>query len=491
MLNRKNMISLSIGVILAIISVWQIAAAQKGLDVITLHSTNPPVTIITPSDAATTSHPTVLIAHGFAGSAVLMRGFALTLAHAGYTTISWDFQGHGANSSPLLQTSESNRLLQDAESSLSEADITSLIDTQRVAILGHSMGSGVAISYGIAHPQTYATIAISPMGQSVSPTLPHNLLLMAGSLEPQFVSSANKLLAMAGGVGGDPASGTARKLQVIPNVEHITILFSPTAQSAARTWLDGTFGTQPGASNYTDHRILWFALGIMGFVCLSVAGVNSLQAFQAKPASVRPLWLRLVALVGGGVGATLILWLLSLFGIKISQLFGLLVGGYIIIWFGLAGVISMLISRPHLSMPKLSALIKGLVAFIALWLGVGLLGNFVWLPWLLIPSRLILWIPASIISLPYFLAVGEMARDSKTIGQIGWWLAQVVVVIGGLYLAIQVNPEVGFIFLILPVIPIMLGLQSLAISPKQGSWAFALPGALFTAWLLIAVFPLQ
>jgi len=314
---------------------------------------------------------------------------------------------------------------------------------------------------------------------------------MAGSLEPQFVQSADKLIAMAGGEGGDATAGTARKLVVISNVEHISILFSPSAHSTARSWLDGTFGTQPGATNYIDHRILWFVLGIVGFLFLSVAGINSLPTTQAEPVPVRPLWLRLVALIVGGVGGAQIMRLVSLAGIRISQLLGLLVGGYIIIWFGITGVISLLIYRPHISKPSAISLIKGLVAFMALWLGVGLLGNFVWLPWLLIPARLALWIPASIITFPFFLAVGEATRNSKIMGQIGWWLAQVAVVIGGLYLALQVNPELGFIFIILPVIPIMLGLHSLAVSAKHGSWAYALPGALFTAWLLLAVFPLQ
>ena len=101
-MNRKKLVLFGLGFILVAISVWQIAAAQKGLKVVTLHTTNPPVTVITPADAAPASRPTVLIAHGFAGSAVLMRGFALTLAHAGYTTISWDFEGHGANPNPLV-----------------------------------------------------------------------------------------------------------------------------------------------------------------------------------------------------------------------------------------------------------------------------------------------------------------------------------------------------------------------------------------------------
>ncbi len=487
---KKNWLWFGMGGICVVIAVWQIIVAQSGLKIVSLKTTNPPVTIITPADIPPASRPTVLIAHGFAGSAVLMRNFALTLAHAGYCTVSWDFEGHGANPNPLQTSSESTSLLRDAEAALAEAATTGLVYTSRMAILGHSMGSGVALEYGVSHPDTYATIAISPVPQPVDTTLPHNLLVMAGSLETQFVSNAEQLLAMAGGDGGTLADGTGRRLVIIPNVEHISILFSPTAAHTARTWLDGTFGTQPGAANYVDRRIIWFGLGIMGFIFLSIGGINSLPPMQPVQASVRPFWRRMVGLIAGGIGATLILWLVNQAGVDLSRLLGILMGGYIVIWFGIAGIIALLISQPHLPAIHGVDLLKGLITFLALWLGVGLLGNFVWLPWLLIPERLRLWIPASIIAFPWFLVFGEAARPSKRLAQVGWWLAQVAVIVGSFFLALSLTPGLGFIFIILPVIPLMLGLQSLAISPRQGSWPYALSGAMFTAWLLLAVFPL-
>jgi pimeloyl-ACP methyl ester carboxylesterase len=490
-MNRKNTLLFGSGFIFVIVSVWQIFAAQHGLDVINLHTTNPPITIITPSDALPASRPTVLIAHGFAGSSVLMRGFALTLAHAGYTTVSWDFDGHAANPIPLDLSSESSDLVKNAESALAETETSGLIDPQRVAFLGHSMGSGVALTYGTIHPDTYATIAISPVSKSVTPTLPHNLLLMAGGLESQFASNAEQLLAMAGGQSADFASGAARNLVIIPNVEHISILFSPTAHATARSWLEETFGSQPEASNYTDRRILWFGLGILGFIFLSKATINKLPTTNLGKIITPLRWLRLIAFPVGSIAATVILWLVSLSGVKLSQLLGLLVGGYILIWFGTAGVIGLLILRPHFYMPKISELLKGLIVFTALWLGVGLLGNFVWLPWLLIPQRLWLWVPGSILLIPWLFTVGEVTRRASKLGQIGWWLFQVIAVIGGFFLALTINPELGFIFIILPLVPIMLGLHMLAISSKHGTWAFAISGALFTSWLLLAVFPLQ
>jgi pimeloyl-ACP methyl ester carboxylesterase len=490
-MNRKNALLIGFGFFFIIISIWQIFAAQKGLDVINFHHTNPPVTIISPSIAVPPSRPTVVIAHGFAGSSVLMRGFALTLAHAGYTTITLDFQGHGANPNPLVSSSQSNDLLQDAESALVAAETTGLIDTQHTSIIGHSMGSGIALSYGISHPETAATIAISPVDQTVTTDLPRNLLLMAGSLEPQFVSNAEKLLANAGDQGGDLTKGTARQLVIIPDVEHISILFSPKAHSTARSWLDGTFGTQAGASNYIDHRILWFGLGILGFILLANASINMISPASQIKINIRPIWLKMLALFAAGIAATIILWLVSLSGVKLNQLLGLLVGGYLIIWFGVAGVISLLILRPQLSKPTTRELIKGLVAFAALWLGVGLLGNFVWLPWLLIPYRLLLWFPSSIILLPWFFTVGYASKEATPASQLCWWIFQTITILLCLYLAIMTNPALGFLFIILPLVPFIIGLHMLVISSKHGTWSYALSGAMFTSWLLLAVFPLQ
>ena len=110
---------------------------------------------------------------------------------------------------------------------------------------------------------------------------------------------------------------------------------------------------------------------------------------------------------------------------------------------------------------------------------------------MLIPARLWLWIPGSILLLPWFFAVGEASKRASAWGQIGWWLYEVIVVLAGFFLAIRFTPELGFIFILLPLIPVILGLHMLAIGSRHGSYAFAVSGALFLSWLLLAVFPIQ
>jgi hypothetical protein len=169
----------------------------------------------------------------------------------------------------------------------------------------------------------------------------------------------------------------------------------------------------------------------------------------------------------------------------------LLVGGYLVLWFGLAGGLALLLLRLRPALPSRNDLISGLAAFAALWLGVGLLGQLVWLPWLLIPQRLVLWPLAAILLLPWFLAVGQAMQAAGVRQRVGWWLVHTAVLAGTLFLALSLSPELGFLILILPLFPIILGLHALSAAPYQTSWAFALSGALFTSWLLLAVFPLQ
>jgi pimeloyl-ACP methyl ester carboxylesterase len=484
------------GVLFVLLSVWQIGAAARGLEVAAVESSLP-LTIVAPAGVMPGSRPLVLVGHGFAASGLVMRGFAFTLAHAGYVVVLWDFDGHGANPHPW----RSRPLIVNAETALAEVQARGWVAPGRVAILGHSMGSGVALEFGQAYPDTAATIAVSPVGQPVTPELPHNLLLLAGSLETPFVRNAERRLAEAGGSGGDPALGTARQLTVIRGVEHASILFAPAAHRAAAEWLDATFGPQPGARAYVDRRIAWYGLGLLGvlwaFSALAPPLLDRLTGQQLPERRPARLWAwRLAALGMGALLATGVLWLAGVAGLGLSALGGIRIGGYLIAWFGLAGAFSLLLLWQRPAWPSHRALLGGAAAFAALWLGVGLLAHLAWYPWLLIWERLRLWPLGALLLLPWFLSVGRLsggeAPPKRTVvAQLGRWLAQSVALLAGLYLAIRLSPELGFLSMILPAFPAILGLHALAAGRLGEDWAFALSGALFTSWVLLALFPLQ
>jgi pimeloyl-ACP methyl ester carboxylesterase len=482
----------ALGLLLLTLAFWQVGpGAEQGLKTIHVSLDGIPVTFIGPSSGMDGSRPLVLIGHGFAGSTALMRSFALPLAHAGYVTALWDFDGHGANPNPLTRSGQRTDLNATAEAVLAEAQARLLFAPGQVAILGHSMGSVVALRFGLAHPDVDATIAVSPGVVDVTPSLPRNLLLMAGENEAGFVRNAQSIFTQAGGSSSDFAAGTARKLVIIPWVEHISILFHDQSHVEARTWLDAVFGVQPGAQTRFSRLIGWYGLGILGalLAALTLAPPTFFTAMTS-----RPLWLRLLALLTGSSAATLLLVLLGSFGLSLGSILGVQVGGFLVVWFAIAGLVALILLRPEISRVPGSAAVRpalaALVIFVFLWLGVGLLGSQVWVAWLLIPARLLLWGVGAVATLPWMLAVGLAAAPARGWGRVGWWFAHSLLVLLAMVVCMQFISGLGFLILILPLFPVMLALHALAAGRQGSAWVFGLSGALFLSWLVMAVFPL-
>lgn len=491
-MNRSRLAAAGLGLLMVLISVWQLENASSGLVITRVQDGDLPVTLISPEGDEGVNRPLVLIGHGAAGSQVIMHGYALTLAHAGYNVALWDFAGHGGNPQPLPVDRDAGVLVTDAEAALRIAAENGL-PVDRTGILGHSMGSGVALTYGLLHPETMATIAVSPVDRPVTEELPRNLLLVAGEYEASFIHNAAKLLLDAGGPGGDPQAGTARGIEIIPDVEHITILFSSTAHAAARSWLDNIFGSQPGAVDYTDRRMFWYLVGLAGTLLFfwSIAPMVDNLNDRIIETVDYSIWRRIGALILGALGATGILYVLSQAGLDLTDLLEILVGGYLLVWFAIAGALSIVLLGRMPGQMVRAALLGGLMVFAALWIGVGWLGSYVWIPVMLIPDRLVFWPLGVILSLPWLLAVAQAVLPTSRLGRAVWWLGYSLVLIGGLLLALRLNPELSFLMLILPVFPVILALHALAAGPYRWRTAFALGGALFIGWLVLAVFPLQ
>ena len=178
-----------LGLLMFAAALWQLEVADSGLVVTNTKVDGLPITLISPDDDDSAGRPLVLVGHGVAGSRVIMRGYALTFAHAGYNVALWDFAGHGSNPNSMPEERDENTLVADADAARTAAQANGFA-VDRTAVLGHSMGSGMALSYGITHPETMATIAVSPVSRDVSPDLPRNLLLLAEGLDQRFVENA-------------------------------------------------------------------------------------------------------------------------------------------------------------------------------------------------------------------------------------------------------------------------------------------------------------
>ncbi|MCL4263851.1 MAG: alpha/beta fold hydrolase [Anaerolineae bacterium] len=469
---------------LAWLMVWR---AGDGLVTRPLTQNGVPMRLIAPADALPA--PGVIIAHGFSGSQQLMLGFAYTLARAGYATLLLDFDGHAANPAPLggEMTRGAAALQANMDAAYAALIAQPEVDGRRVALLGHSMGSGAAMTAGIANPDRYlATVAVSPTDAAVTETEPRNLLLQAGQLEPQFAANAEDLLARAGGANTDFADGRARSFQLIPGVEHITILFSPTAHQTAVGWLGQTFGL-PTTVAYTDMRMVWYLVQLAAWLVLVVAITPIIRQPRITTNFRRPPW-HMVGLFVAPLAATAVLWLANRF-VSIGEVGGVLIAGAQGLWFLVLGLVWLGVGIRPLR-PTRPGLWWGLAIFAFLWLVFGLMAQVVWLPWFLIPARLLRWPVLALAFLPWLLAAGWAQQGASMGKRIGWWAGQSMVLMVGLGTAVLLVPSLFFLVLVLPVLPIVLGIMALVGGAVDDPWAYGLGNALFFAWLLLALFPL-
>lgn len=237
--------------------------------------------------------PLVVVAHGFAGSRQLMRAYSLTLAQAGYTVLSFDFEGHGRNPVPmsgdvdaiegttLRLVDETLRVLA-AGRALPEAG-------EGVALLGHSMATDIIARAAIADGGVDAVVGISMFSQAVTADQPARLLVISGQWEGMLRDAALTMAQLVDAAAAEGATVTAgavtRRAVVAPGVEHVGVLYSGTALREARGWLDATFGRQSAAPVVKPG--LWILLLLAGVVALFRPLVGLLPRGAAAPAVSR------------------------------------------------------------------------------------------------------------------------------------------------------------------------------------------------------------
>ena len=479
-MNRKQLLLLIVSLLLIVLSWIGVTSARQGLIIRHFNSEGIPMVLIAPKQRQ--KLPGVLVAHGFAGSKQLMLGYGYTLAHSGQAVLLWDFKGHAANPHPFDYTG----LQPDLDVAYRTLIQQPEVDANRVALLGHSIGSSVVMSSSIDHPDRFAaTVAISPMEADVTPQRPQNLQLQVGAWEDRLIPVAERLLASAGGANANLSAGVGRSLVVVPRVEHITILLSRLSHAAARSWLNQTF-EQTAMRPYVDRRMAWYGLHLLAWLGVLAAVAPTLQS-PSQTVILQPLrcW---GGLLLGPVTGTAVLWLLSQ-TMEIEALGGILVGGALGIWFGVAGLtwLGVLDQWPR---PTLTDLEIGCGVFLLLWLGFGAMAQTVWLQWWLIPARLMLWPLLSLACLPWFLASGLAQVGIGPGKRVLWWLGQSGALIGGLVLMLIFVPRLGFVAILLPVFPVLLALLSFTAAQVGQNWQYGMAGALFWGWAIAATFPL-
>jgi len=485
------------------VSLFQLFATRAGLSVERITIGQTPATIYRPASAAPA--PVVVIAHGFAGSQQLMQAFAHTFARNGLIAVTFDFLGHGRNPGPLagsiteIDGATRNLVAQTTE----VVAFARKLGDGRLGILGHSMASDIVIRTAQASPDIAATIAVSAFSRVVTSDSPRNLLLVAGGWESRLRTEALRLAgqvsapepAREGVTYGSFTAGTARRVALAEDTEHVSVLYSTISMAETQNWLDGAFGIVRSGPIYRDGRGGWIALLLAGLVLAVLPLSRLLPVVSERPLGAGLGWRRLwPALLVPAIATPLILRVVP------THFLPVLVGDYLAAHFALYGLLTWLCllwlsagSQTPLALPRNRLLLAIALATVICLGGIGLaIDSFVtsFMPG---PARLPLILALLVGTLSYFSASEWLLRGEGA-ARGGYLLAQIAFLLS-LALAVALDfQRLFFLAIIVPVIvPFLLvyGLFSFWLYRRTGHpWVAGVANAIAFAWAIGVTFPL-
>jgi pimeloyl-ACP methyl ester carboxylesterase len=500
------------------LALLQLRRSDDGLSITKSKVGDTPITIFRPQTGPTA--PTVVIAHGFAGSQQLMQPFAMTMARNGYVAVTFDFLGHGRNPDPMRgditkDTGITDALLAELTDVAAVAQSLPQSDG-RLAVIGHSMASDIVVKFAQANPDVSATVAVSVFSKTVTATSPPNLLVIVGALEPKvlqdealrIVGLATKSAAGPGQTYGRFETGTARRMVEARGVEHIGVLYSRDALNETLDWLNGAFDRI--GSGFIDARGQWLALLFTGIIALAWPLSHVLPAVRLRSRRAGMDWgpLLLVAILPA-ILTPLILWKMP------TEFLSILLGDYLALHFLIYGLITTLAlmwlrrkQRAALAMHSaLHASPKRLEMTYHLWrniaagaLAVGAFNIIAFgLPidtylfsFLPIPERWPLIAAIACGTIPYFIADETLTAIANRNG--GYVLTKFCFLIS-LALAILLNPgKLFFLAIIVPAILLLFVAFGIISRLSLRATGHPLPGAIANAavfaWGIAVTFPM-
>ncbi len=499
---KKTHIFISLIAMLAIfVGAWRLLEARGGVDIEKTLVGEIPTTIFRPSGPS--NGQVALIAHGFAGSQQLMQPMAMTLAHSGYTAVTFDFAGHGRNARPMRggvkDMQESTRTLM-AEIEQINAFAHSLSSGNPIALVGHSMAADLITQYAMDRTDIGAVAALSVFGTGITRTQPRNLIVITGAWEPAMLTEAAARIAGLAADGparervtyGDFLQGTARRYVLAEGAEHIGVIYSRDGLTQTRDWLNSAFGqTMTGA---IDIRGKWLALLFAGLLALAWPLSKALPVLSAEPLGAGLRWRRLAPIaLAPAILTPLILWRAP------TDFLPILLGDYLAMHFVVYGLLTAggLWLTSHGSPKDSSDWRKPLAPAIALAayyiMGLGAPIDAFVTSFMPSSVRWLLIAPMFIATALYFLCDEWLTRGQSAAR--GGYAFSKLCFIGSLLGAVALNPErLFFLIIIVPVIIIFFlvyGLISRWTYERTGDpRVAALGNAAGLAWAIAVTFPI-
>lgn len=124
--------------------------------------------MINTPDEAFGKLPTIIILHGFGGNKMgphfMFVKFSKILADLGYASVRFDFAGSGESDGEFINMTLSGEL-EDAENILEYVKSLDFVDTQKIGVVGFSMGGAVASMLAGIHSKDIKALCLwSPAG---------------------------------------------------------------------------------------------------------------------------------------------------------------------------------------------------------------------------------------------------------------------------------------------------------------------------------------
>ncbi len=241
--------------------------------------------------------PAVLLSHGYINTREMQSPFAIELARRGFVVLAMDMTGHGGSGGNVGAAGFGG------PSALAYLRSLPFVDAGQIGLAGHSMGGGPILAAARAEPDAYRAVSLvgSAPGlfgppDEVRPDFPRNLNVVFGGLDefsalmwrtPKGIDLpvSEKLKAVfgvasavePGRVYGDPALGTARRLD-LPHVTHPWEHFSSGGVAPVVDWMQTRLEGE--AHPLPPENRVWFWKEIGTLVALVGAGVLLLGVFE-------------------------------------------------------------------------------------------------------------------------------------------------------------------------------------------------------------------
>ncbi len=261
--------------------------------------------IIRPADSRYENYqPVVVMVHGFCVSKEFFYALGAEFALRGFLVISISMPGHGLSEGPFQYASDSPYSAMSALDYV-ESKYSTMIDTNKVAIVGHSFGGYTVVKAAFLDPRFKVCVAIAAIfsrtnnslvqekegmakaGLDIPPedllpylntTLPQNLLALVGTQDiaapPDY---SQHIIGAATGVAwdavtpgvltGDFSLGTARKLAQFDSMDHTTEAYDPRSQNETISWVERSLALDTSGLSTPAGRgigLLTYGAGFLG-----------------------------------------------------------------------------------------------------------------------------------------------------------------------------------------------------------------------------------